>query len=266
MSAFSRSGNGTILTILGIDVGGSGIKGALVDTTTGTLVTERHRIATPKPATPKAIARVVKRLVKHFGYSGPIGSAFPARIKHGVAKTASNIDKAWINTDAEALFREATGCSIVVLNDADAAGVAEMTFGAGKAQAGLVLMLTFGTGIGSALFIDGRLVPNTELGHIILHGGAAENYAADRVRKIEDLSWKVWASRVQEYLAQIEFLIAPDRIIVGGGVSKPKRWERFSKYLNTEADLVAAQLRNEAGIVGAAMHAFARLPEAERAG
>src|SRR5690606_38915635 len=170
---------------LGIDIGGSGIKGAPVDLETGALTAERHRIATPSPATPQAVAEAVHRMARHFDWHGPIGCAFPARTKQGVAHTASNIDPSWIGTNAEALFSEKTGCPVLLINDADAAGVAEMTYGAGRGREGVVFLLTFGTGIGSALFVDHKLVPNTELGHLYLRGMnvVAEQYAADRVRK-----------------------------------------------------------------------------------
>jgi polyphosphate glucokinase len=247
--------------ILGIDIGGSGIKGAPVDINTGQLTVERHRIATPKHSTPEAVAEVVAELVNHFGWRGPVGCAFPARIKQGVAQTASNIDKAWVGTDAATLFEGHTGCPFFVLNDADAAGVAEMTFGVGRDRQDVVLLLTFGTGIGSALFIQQTLLPNTEFGHLFMHGKIAEAYAADSVRKRERLSWKAWAKRVQEYLDRIEFLFAPDLLILGGGISKPKRRDLYLPYLKTKAELVTAALRNEAGIVGAAFsaHHLARL-------
>ncbi len=243
---------------LGIDIGGSGIKGALVDTTTGTTVTERIRVETPQPATPEAVAEAVRDLVREIGGEGPVGVAFPARVRRGVALTASNIDKAFIGCDIDALFTEATGRPVSVLNDADAAGLAEVRSGAAKGADGVVLMLTFGTGIGSALFVDGRLVPNTELGHIVLPSGlVAEPYAAERVRKADGLSWAKWGARVQEVLAYMEFLFAPDLIVVGGGVSKAERWAKFSPHLTTGARLVPAALRNEAGIVGAAAWAAA---------
>jgi polyphosphate glucokinase len=241
--------------ILGIDIGGSGIKGAPVDLATGTLVQERYRIDTPQPATPEAIADVVRQVVKHFDWKGPVGCTFPARIKKGVARTAANVDKAWLGTNAEALFESRTGCKTLVVNDADAAGIAELAYGAGRGRDGLVLLLTFGTGIGSALFVDRILVPNTELGHIQLHGDDAEHYAADSARKKDDLSWSAWAARVQEYLDHIEFLIGPDVIIVGGGVSKPAKSTKFFPLLKTDAELVLAQLENDAGIIGAAYHA-----------
>ena len=240
------------MTVLGIDIGGSGMKAAPVDIETGQLVAERHRIATPQPATPKAMAGVVRTLVRYFDWDGPIGAAFPARIKRGVAKTASNIDDAWLGTDGEKLFRKASGCPVRLLNDADAAGVAEMAFGAGQGRDGLVLMLTFGTGIGSGLFMDGLLVPNTEFGHFELNGKNAERYCSDRARKVKELTWEEWAKRVQKYLRRVEFLLHPDLIILGGGISRPKRLKRYFHLLDTEAELVPAQLQNEAGIIGAA--------------
>ena len=251
--------------VLGIDVGGSGIKGAPIDPSTGKLVRERIRIPTPDPATPGAVARVVAEIVHHFeDVEGPLGVTFPARVKNGVTLTAANVDDAWIGTDAAALFSERTGRTVTVLNDADAAGAAEMRYGAGNNCDGIVLMLTFGTGIGSALFHDGVLIPNTELGHLEMKGTKAEWYASDRVRKHEDLSWTAWAERVQAYLLHVEFLFAPDLIIIGGGVSKPKRTKKYLDHLHTQAPLVPAKLCNEAGIVGAALTA-ARAAEMELA-
>lgn len=243
------------MEILGIDIGGSGIKGAPVDLATGSLTKERFRIPTPQPATPAAVAEVVNEIVTHFDWKGTIGCTFPARIKRGVARTAANVDKSWMGTNAEALIEARTGCKTVVVNDADAAGVAEMAYGAGKGRNGVVLLLTFGTGIGSALFIDQALVPNTELGHLILHGSDAEHYAADSARKKYDLNWTDWANRVQEYLDHIEFLFGPDVIIIGGGVSKPNKSVKFFPLLKTEAELITADLENDAGIIGAAYHA-----------
>lgn len=245
------------MELLGIDIGGSGIKGAPVDIGTGMLTAERHRIPTPLPALPGTVAEAVYDMARHFDWHGPIGCAFPARLKHGVAQTASNIDRSWIGTNAARLFSERTDCPVVLINDADAAGVAEMTYGAGKGREGVVLLLTFGTGIGSALFIDHVLVPNTEFGHLQLHGMVAEHYASDRVRKDQDLSWKAWAGRVQEYLEYIEFLVDPDLIILGGSISKEKKRERYLPYLKTEAELTTALLENEAGIIGAAYSARA---------
>ena len=243
------------MEILGIDIGGSGIKGAPVNIETGKLSVERLRIPTPQPSVPGAVAEVVKQLIEHFNWKGPVGCTFPARIKRGVARTAANVDDSWIGTNVEQLLARATGCPFLVLNDADAAGVAEMAFGAGENRDDLVLMLTFGTGIGSALFIDQILVPNTEFGHITLHDGPAEHYAADSARKKDNLKWEKWGQRVQEYLDRIEFLIAPDLIIIGGGVSKPNKRVKFFEDLKTDADLVAAVLTNNAGIVGAAYQA-----------
>ena len=242
--------------ILGIDIGGSGIKGAPVDVKTGELIAERHRIPTPQPATPKAVAKVVTELGKHFAWEGkPIGCTFPAIVKKGYTLSAANVDKKWIGTDADSLFEKKTGSSVTVLNDADAAGLAEMKFGAGKDVDGVVMMLTFGTGIGSALFLDGKLVPNTELGHMgVGKHENAESWTAARIREEEDLSWKKWASRVEAYLQHMEFLFSPDLFIIGGGVSK--RSEKFFPHIDLKTKMVPAELLNNAGIVGAAMAAL----------
>ena len=243
------------MEILGIDIGGTGIKGAPVNTETGELTQERFRIPTPHPATPEAVVKVVNQIAKHFSWKGAIGCTFPARIKKGIARTAANVDKSWLGVNVEKLIEKKTGCATVVLNDADAAGVAEMAFGAGRARDGMVLLLTFGTGIGSALFMDQKLVPNTEFGHIEMHKGPAERYAADSARKKKDLKWGEWAIRVQEYLDRIEFLLAPDLIIIGGGVSKPSKKTRYFHDLRTDADLKTALLQNDAGIIGGAYRA-----------
>ncbi|HEY7107727.1 MAG TPA: ROK family protein [Acidimicrobiia bacterium] len=239
--------------VLGIDIGGTGIKGAPVDTTTGELVADRYRIETPHPATPKAVAKVVGDLAAHFGWTGQSGATFPAVMKDGLAETAANVDEAWIGTDAAELFAKAIGSPVTVVNDADAAGVAEMEFGAGKGVAGVVLMVTLGTGIGSALFYDGVLVPNTELGHLKMGKHDAEKLAAESVREAEQLSWKQWATRLDAYFDLLERLFSPDLFIVGGGVSKKS--EKFLPLLKTKTQIVPAQLLNEAGIVGAAIHA-----------
>lgn len=240
--------------VLGIDIGGTGIKGAPVDTSTGTLLTSRQKIDTPRPATPQAVSEVVKKLVDSFGWSGPIGCTFPGVIVEGTVCTAANVDKSWIGTDAATLFGKATGSLVTVLNDADAAGVAEMTFGAGKGEQSTVLMLTFGTGIGSALFTAGQLVPNTEFGHIEIRGREAEKRASERAKELHDLSWKHWAGRVDEYLQHIEALVSPKLIIIGGGISK--QHEKFVPLLTgLRAQVVPAALLNDAGIVGAAMAA-----------
>jgi len=237
-------------SVLGIDIGGSGIKGALVDTVKGELTTERHRIPTPQPSTPDAVAEVVLEIVRHFDYTGNVGCTFPAVVRRGVVYTAANVSDAWIGTDADALFERVTGQSVHMLNDADAAGVAEMTFGAGKGQDGVVMMLTLGTGIGSALFTEGILVPNTELGHMELNGKEVEPRTSSKAREDKGLSYKKWGKRLNKYLAHLEFLFSPDLFIIGGGISKKS--EKFFPYLKTEAPVVAAEQRNEAGIVGAA--------------
>ena len=246
------------MQMLGIDIGGSGIKGAPVDVKTGALATKRYRLSTPQPSTPDAVARTVKRVGQHFGWEGPIGCTLPSVVRKGNVYSAANIDKSWIGVDGERLLSESCGCRVCLINDADAAGLAEMEFGAGRESSGTVLVLTFGTGIGSALFVDGVLVPNTELGHMQIRCGKrrsveAEDYASDRIRKKEDLGWEEWAARVDEYLKQLEFLFSPDLFILGGGVSK--KHHKFLGRLDTVATVVPAQLRNEAGIVGAAMAA-----------
>ena len=243
------------MPILGIDIGGSGIKGALVNEETGEVLTARFRIPTPDHAKPDDVAKIVKEIVKHFDYKGPIGIGLPAAILHGVAFTAANIDHSWIGTNAEDLFKEATGCDCYVVNDADAAGVAEMAFGIGKEiKQGVVLFLTLGTGIGSALFVDGELVPNTELGHIEVRGKDAEWRASDAIRKKKSLKWKEWAGRLEEVLNKLDGLFWPDLIVLGGGVSKD--WEKFIPHIKIRARVVPAELLNQAGIVGAAMYAW----------
>jgi polyphosphate glucokinase len=245
-------------TVLGIDIGGTGIKGAPVDTRTGQLLADRHRILTPHPATPEAVTGVVAELAKFFDWTGPAGAAFPAVIKHGVAKTAANVDPQWIGTDAAKLFTEAIGSDVTVVNDADAAGIAEITFGAGKGRDGVVIMVTLGTGIGSALFVDGTLVPNTELGHLKMGKKDAEKRAAESVREEQGLTWKAWSSRLDAYLVMLEALFWPDLIIVGGGISKKS--DKFLPRLTLEVEVVPAQLLNEAGIVGAALAHSLRAP------
>ncbi len=237
--------------VLGVDVGGSGVKGYPVDTDTGRSLAERVRIPTPEPATPSAVAEAVKRVVSSFGWDGPVGCGFPAVVRHGIVRTAANIDPSWIGVDAAALFSEATGCPTTVLNDADAAGIAEMRFGAGRNANGVVIVVTVGTGLGTAVFTGGRLVPNAELGHLLLHGMEAERYASDAVRKREDLSWEEWGGRFNEYLRHLEGLFWPDLIIVGGGASK--RFEKFSDRLVLCTPVVPAALRNDAGMIGAAL-------------
>ncbi|GAA3440841.1 polyphosphate--glucose phosphotransferase [Planomonospora venezuelensis] len=238
---------------LGIDIGGSGIKGAPVDLERGELTEERLRIPTPAPATPEAVAEVVGRIAGHFSWSGPVGVTFPGVVLDGITMTAANMNPGWVGVDARTLFAAATGDPVAVLNDADAAGLAEVAVGAAKGEAGVVLMLTFGTGIGSALFADGRLVPNTELGHLEIRGKDAEKRASDHAREHHDLSWEEWAGRVEEYLRHVEMLFSPSLIVIGGGVSK--KADKFLPHVSVRTRLVPAVLRNEAGIVGAAMAA-----------
>lgn len=236
---------------LGIDVGGSGIKGAPVDTATGTLTAERFRIPTPQPATPEACAKVIQEIVTHFAWDGPVGVGFPGVVLNGVVKTAANIAKSWVDVDAATLLKDATGCPFFLANDADVAGLAEMRFGAGKDKSGLVIVVTIGTGLGTALFIDGHLVPNCELGHLELNGREAEQWASDAARKREDLSRKKWMKRLNVYLNRMHAYFWPELFILGGGASK--KWDKLSKHLDLPCDAVPAQLLNEAGIVGAAL-------------
>ena len=238
--------------VLGIDIGGSGIKSAPVDLTTGEMTAERFRLDTPIPAIPDAVAGEIVKICEHFKWEGKVGCGFPGVVQHGVVYTAANIHEDWVELDAEALLKKATRCSVRMINDADAAGLAEMTFGAGRDhRKGVVLMLTFGTGIGSAVFIDGRLLPNTEFGHAELNGKELEKRAAACVRDRKQLSWQEWGERVNRAVQHLEFLLSPDLIIIGGGVSKDH--DRFFPYLNLKAKVVPAELRNQAGIVGAAL-------------
>lgn len=241
------------MEILGIDIGGTGIKGATVDIENGRLTRERYRVLTPQPAKPEPVAEAVAEVVRHFQWQGPIGYTFPAVVRSGVTYSAANVDDDWIGTNAQALFKEKTGCPAYVLNDADAAGVAEMEFGAGRGRSGVVIVLTFGTGIGSAIFTNGVLVPNTEFGHMEIRGKDAEHRAAEIIRQQKKLSWKKWAKRVNEVLTRMEALFSPDLFIIGGGVSK--KHKKFLHLLEVQTEVVPAQLLNEAGIVGAAMAA-----------
>jgi polyphosphate glucokinase len=244
------------MQIFGVDIGGTGIKGAPVDLGRGDLADERFKVLTPHPATPDKVADGVAEVVNHFGWQGPVGITFPGVIAEGsTVRTAANVDKSWIGVDARAMLHERTGgLPVTVINDADAAGVAEMQFGAGRGRGGTVLVLTLGTGIGSALFIDGRLVPNTELGHLELHGHDAEKHASTKVKEDHDMSWEHWAKRVQKYLAHVEMLFSPSLFIIGGGVSR-KAHKFLPLIEEIEAEVVPARLQNNAGIVGAAMQA-----------
>jgi len=243
-------------SILGIDVGASGIKGAPVDIKTGKLLAERYRVPTPKPAKPEAVAEGFAEIVKHFNWSGIIGCGFPAIIKKGVALSAANIDKEWIGTDAAALFKKHTGCMVYVSNDADVAGEAEMNYGMGKGVDGTVLFITIGSGLGSALFYNQELIPNTEFGHFFLknHDEVVEKYAADSARKREDLSWEDWGKRFNEYLQMMERLFSPNLILLGGGSSK--KFENFEKLITIDTPVKPASLLNHAGIIGASVYAY----------
>jgi len=239
-------------TALGIDVGGSGIKGALVDLTMGELHTDRIRIQTPQPATPDAVAATIAEVATQTGWTGPrLGCALPAVVKDGIVRTAANIDAGWIDLDAQSLIASAVGTPVTLLNDADAAGIAEMRYGAGRGEEGVVLLLTFGTGIGSAVFSKGVLVPNTEFGHLQIDGVAAEVGASAKVQQDEGLTYPEWTARVNRYLRAVEVILWPDLIVIGGGISKEHA--EFLDLLEARARIVPAALRNHAGIIGAAL-------------
>ena len=244
--------------VLGIDIGGTGIKAAPVDVTAGKLTAERVKLATPHPPTPDAVAEVVATLAGKFRWTGPVGITFPGVVARGVIRTAHNLDPAWVGVNAVEFLGKAAGAPVSVVNDADAAGIAEMRFGAGHGHDGTVLLLTLGTGIGSALFYDGVLIPNTEFGHIEIHGEDAEKRASEHAREAGDLSWGKWAGRVDAYLDKMEALLSPDLIIIGGGISKKS--DKFLPRLSLHAPVVPAALLNDAGIVGAAMTAAQQAP------
>jgi polyphosphate glucokinase len=243
--------------ILGIDIGGSGIKGAPIDLKTGKLLEERYRIPTPEPSSPEKVAKTIKDLVRHFNWKGPIGCGFPAVVQHGIVRTAANIDKSWVDTNARKLFSDVTKLPVWVINDADAAGLAEVKLGAGAGFKGAILVLTIGTGIGSSIFIKGKLYPNTEFGHIEFKGMDAEAYVSDATRKKENLDWETWGLRLNEYISFLEFLTGPELIILGGGASK--KLDLFKNQLSLKAKVVPAMFLNEAGIIGAAMAAKVNL-------
>ena len=245
---------------LGIDIGGSGIKGAIVDLKTGEFATDRLRIPTPQPATPQAVADVVKEIVDSFAAQlddGPIGITVPAIVTHGVTRSAANIDPAWVDAPAEQIFESLLGRDITLVNDADAAGVAEVRYGAAKKHPGLVIVTTLGTGIGTALIYDGVLIPNAELGHIEIGGVDAESVAAASVREREQLSYEEWATRLDPFYQRLEFLTSPDLFVVGGGVSE--NHEKFIPLLNLRTPIIPASLQNKAGIVGGACAATGRM-------
>lgn len=241
------------MNILGIDVGGSGIKGAPVDITTGELTAERYRIKTPRGAEPEPVAETVTKIASYFDWKGPVGIGFPAPIKGGVAMMAANISEKWVGINVDELFSKATGCPCTTINDADAAGLAEIAFGAGIGQPGTVIMLTLGTGIGTAIFHNGKLLPNTEFGHLEMNRKDAEARASDFARQRDNLSWKKYAKRLNRYLAVMEKLFWPNLFIIGGGISKEH--EKFLPLLTVDTPVVPAQQFNEAGIVGAALAA-----------
>ena len=241
--------------ILGIDVGASGIKGAIVDIETGDLVTERLKFDTPNPSVPKAVAKVITKLVKATSYKGGlIGCGFPSIIKHGVAHSAANIDDSWIGTNVEKILSKATKRKVVATNDADAAGVAEMRYGKGKGKMDTVLLITIGSGLGSALFTDGHLVRNTEFGHLNLNEQVAEHYISNTTRKKLDMTWEEFGKRFNDYLEHVDRLISPDLIILGGGMSN--RFELFSEWITIDAEVTTAGMFNHAGIIGAALYAY----------
>jgi polyphosphate glucokinase len=244
--------------ILGIDVGGSGIKGAIINSKTGEMLSSRYRIETPVPATPKDVSETLLRLSKHFAWNGAIGCGFPAVIQNGIARTAANIDKSFINIDVNALFSGITGCPVFCINDADAAGIAEMKYGAGRSDFGVVILITVGTGIGTVIFSKGKLVPNGELGHIIMpNGQEGELYTSDAARKNLKMSWEDWGKRFNEYLMYMESLFWPDLFIIGGGISKEPK--SFMPFLTVKSKVIPAILQNNAGMIGAAVFARQRM-------
>lgn len=244
------------MLVLGVDIGGSGLKGAVVDVSSGELRSERIRLDTPKPSTPERMAQTFQQLTEKLQWTGLVGCGFPSIVRNGVALTASNIDKNWIGQNIEDLFHQKTGLQVAALNDADAAGYAEMNFGKGQGQTGTVLLLTIGSGIGSALFVNGHEVPNTEFGHLFLHGMIAEHYVSNSARKKLGLSWDKWGKRFNEYLQHLELLFSPDLFILGGGISKD--FEQYQKQLKVKTPVTPARLLNNAGIVGAASYAWRR--------
>ena len=241
------------MEILGIDIGASGIKGAPVDTESGSLLAERYRLPTPESAKPGPMINLISKIARHFKWAGAIGCGYPGVVIDGITLSAANVHQKWVGLDAARQIAEKTVCPVCVINDADAAGLAEMKFGAGRGRMGVVLIVTIGTGLGTALFTNGRLLPNAELGHIELGGEDAEWRASDAARKREKLTWKKWGGRFNRYLQELEKLLSPNLIILGGGSSK--RFNEFSKYLKVRAEILPAQLLNDAGTVGAALAA-----------
>ncbi len=244
--------------ILGFDIGGTGLKVAMIDTDRGKLTTAKQRILTPQPSTPRAVAKAIKEMLKEYdGYKGPIGCGFPSIMRKGVAKSAANIDKGWIDTNVEELFEKETGHKFYVANDADVAGLAEMKFGAGKNEDGTVIVLTIGTGIGSGTFLDGELFPNTEFGHLLYDGNIYEHHVSNAARKRLDLSWDEWGERFNKYLSHLETLFSPDLFILGGGASK--KMDLYRHKFKIQTKVVAAKFQNDSGVMGAAMYAKSRM-------
>ena len=247
------------MVVLGIDIGGSGMKGALVNSLTGEMLTERYRIPTPTSRKPKEMAEVVKKIVEHFDHKGPVGVGFPTIIRHGVCKSVGNLHKKWKNVNVRELFSNATGLPVTVINDADAAGYATMNYGMGIGKEGLVVMITIGTGLGSGAFYNGELIPNFELGQIPYKKyKKIEDWAAASAKEKEGLSYKQWGKRFNVFLKYVDLLISPDYIILGGGTSK--QFDEYKDYITIETPVVPAELRNQAGIVGAAAAALHEAP------
>ena len=247
------------MVVLGIDIGGSGMKGALVNSVTGEMLTERYRIPTPVSRKPQEMAEVVKKLVEHFNHQGPVGVGFPSIIRHGICKSRGNLHKSWVNVNVKELFSSATGLPVTVINDADAAGYATMNYGIGRDKEGFVVMITIGTGLGSGAFFNGELIPNFELGQIPYKKyKKIETWAAASAKENEGLSYKQWGKRFNVFLKYVELLISPDHIILGGGTSK--QFDEYKDYITIETPVIPAELRNQAGIVGAAAAALHEAP------
>lgn len=248
------------MEVLGIDIGGSGMKGALVNIITGEMTTERFRVPTPEGRKPKDMAKVIKEIAEHFNYNGPIGCGFPTIVKHGVCKATGNLHSSWLNVNARELFSKETGLPVTIINDADAAGYATMNYGIGKGKKGLVVMLTIGTGIGSGMFLDGELIPNFELGQIPYKKyDKIELWASNSAKERDDLSYKEWGKRFNVFLKYVEVITCPDLIILGGGSSK--HFEKYSDYITIDTPVIPAELKNTAGIIGAAAAALHQAPK-----
>ncbi|MBX2814994.1 MAG: ROK family protein [Saprospiraceae bacterium] len=248
--------------ILGVDIGGTGLKCAMIDVDKGELVTEKYRELTPQPSTPEAVAKAIKGIIQRHDYKGPVGCGFPAIIHGGVAKSAANIDDSWLNVNVEELFEKATGNKFFVANDADVAGLAEVRFGEGNGVDGTVIVLTIGTGIGSGTFLDGKLMPNTEFGHLLYKDDIYEKHVSNAARKRNNLSWEEWGSRFCEYLLHLEKLFSPDLFILGGGASK--KMEQYAHTLTCETKVIAAEFQNDAGVLGAALYARSRMKKKKK--